>query len=351
MSLLVRIHQWLSFLGNFTSLGLAYILQTIFILIFVGISFVALIYLFRKYMARIQRRVGPNRVGKFGLLQLIADLFKLLGKESIMPERRDDMAYKLAPIIVMIATMLAFILLPFGDLAYFGSLAVTHSKVTLILMFGILSILPIGEILGGISTKSNYALLGTMRAVAKDISFEIPMMISVLAIVIVSSRSYVTGGAITGGLSLSGIVANEIIPYGIIEPLGLLIFFISMVARASYSPFDLGESDSELISGYTTEYSGMRFGLFYVGLFGMVYLSSFLISILYLGGSNGPFDHYVGFLYLFIKTDILVLISFLIWVTLPRIRIDKFVNLGWKYLLPLSMINLVYAGLFVLYIR
>ena len=197
MSLLVRIHQWLSFLGNFTSLGLAYILQTIFILIFVGISFVALIYIFRKYMARIQRRVGPNRVGKFGLLQLIADLFKLLGKESIMPERRDDMAYKLAPIIVMIATMLAFILLPFGDLAYFGSLAVTHSKVTLILMFGILSILPIGEILGGISTKSNYALLGTMRAVAKDISFEIPMMISVLAIVIVSSRSYVTGGAIT----------------------------------------------------------------------------------------------------------------------------------------------------------
>ncbi|WP_298407238.1 NADH-quinone oxidoreductase subunit NuoH [Ferroplasma sp.] len=351
MSLLVRIHQWLSFLGNFTSLGLAYILQTIFILIFVGISFVALIYIFRKYMARIQRRVGPNRVGKFGLLQLIADLFKLLGKEFIMPERRDDMAYKLAPIIVMIATMLAFILLPFGDLAYFGSLAVTHSKVTLILMFGILSILPIGEILGGISTKSNYALLGTMRAVAKDISFEIPMMISVLAIVIVSSRSYVTGGAITGGLSLSGIVANEIIPYGIIEPLGLLIFFISMVARASYSPFDLGESDSELISGYTTEYSGMRFGLFYVGLFGMVYLSSFLISILYLGGSNGPFDHYVGFLYLFIKTDILVLISFLIWVTLPRIRIDKFVNLGWKYLLPLSMINLVYAGLFVLYIR
>ena len=348
---MVRIHQWLSFLGNFTSLGLAYILQTIFILIFVGISFVALIYIFRKYMARIQRRVGPNRVGKFGLLQLIADLFKLLGKESIMPERRDDMAYKLAPIIVIIATMLAFMLLPFGDLAYLGSLAVTHSKVTLILMFGILSILPIGEILGGISTKSNYALLGTMRAVAKDISFEIPMMISVLAIVIVSSRSYVTGGAITGGLSLSGIVANEIIPYGIIEPLGLLIFFISMVARASYSPFDLGESDSELISGYTTEYSGMRFGLFYVGLFGMVYLSSFLISILYLGGSNGPFDHYVGFIYLFIKTDILVLISFLIWVTLPRIRIDKFVNLGWKYLLPLSMINLVYAGLFVLYIR
>jgi NADH-quinone oxidoreductase subunit H len=351
MSLLLRIHQWFSFLGHDASFGLGYLLQTIVVLVFVGISFVALIYIFRKYMARIQRRVGPNRVGKFGLLQLIADLFKLLVKEAIMPAKRDDLAYKLAPVIVIIGTMLVFMLLPFGDLAYFGSIAVTHSKVTLILMFGILSILPIGEVFGGISTKSNYALLGTMRAVAKDISFEIPMMISVLAIVMVSSRSYVTGAGITGGLSLSGIVANEIIPYGIIEPLGLLVFFISMVARASYSPFDLGESDSELISGYTTEYSGMRFGLFYVGLFGMVYLSSFLIAVLYLGGANGPYDQYIGFVYLFIKTIILVLIAFLVWVTLPRIRIDKFVDMGWKYLLPLSMINLVYAGLFVLYIR
>ncbi len=351
MNLLFRIHQWFSFLGHDASFGIGYLLQTIVVLVFVGISFVALIYIFRKYMARIQRRVGPNRVGKFGLLQLIADLFKLLGKEAIMPAKRDDLAYKLAPIIVIIVTMLAFMLIPYGDLAYFGSIAVTHSKVTLILMFGILSILPIGEILGGISTKSNYALLGTMRAVAKDISFEIPMMISVLAIVMISSRSYVTGSGITGGLSLSGIVSNEIIPYGIIEPLGLLVFFISMVARASYSPFDLGESDSELISGYTTEYSGMRFGLFYVGLFGMVYLSSFLIATLYIGGANGPYDQYIGFVYLFIKTVILVLIAFLVWVALPRIRIDKFVNMGWKYLLPLSMINLVYAGLFVLYIR
>ena len=351
MSLLLRIHQWLSFLGYDASFGLAYLIQTIVVIVFVGISFVALIYIFRKYMARIQRRVGPNRVGKFGLLQLIADLFKLLGKESIMPAKRDDLAYKLAPAIVIIGTILAFILLPYGDLAYFGSIAVTHSRVTLILMFGLLSILPIGEILAGISTKSNYALLGTMRGVAKDISFEVPMMISVLAIVMISSRSYVTGTAITGGLSLSGIVSNEVIPYGIIEPLGLLIFYISMVARASMSPFDMGESDSELISGYTTEYSGMRFGLFYVGLFGMVYLTSFIIAILYLGGANGPFESYTGFFYLLIKTVILVLIAFVVWVTLPRIRIDRFVNLGWKYLLPLSMANLVYAGLFVLYIR
>ncbi|MEM0139636.1 MAG: NADH-quinone oxidoreductase subunit NuoH [Ferroplasma sp.] len=351
MNILFRIHQWFSFLGNYASYGIGYLLETVFFLIFVAVSFIILIYVFRKYMARIQRRVGPNRVGKFGLLQLIADALKLIGKESILPEGRDDMVYKIAPVIVMSATMVAFILLPLGDLEYFGSLTVTHSRVTLILLFGLLSILPIGELLAGISTKSNYALLGTMRAVAKDISFEVPMMISILAIVILSSRSLSTGSVETGSFSLAGIVINEVIPYGIIEPLGLLVFFISMVARASYSPFDLGESDSELISGYTTEYSGMRFGLFYIGLFGMVYLSSFIISLLYLGGYNGFDSSRLGFIYLLIKTIVLVLISFLIWVTLPRMRIDKFVNFGWKYLLPLSMINLVYAGLFVLYIR
>ncbi len=351
MNLLTRIHEWFSFLGNPASYAIGYILETIFIIIFVGISFMALIYIFRKYMARIQRRIGPNRVGKFGLLQLIADAFKLVGKESILPEGRDDMAYKIAPLIIIMATIVAFIVLPFGDLAYFGSLTITHSKITLILLFGILSILPIGEILGGISTRSNYALIGTMRAVAKDVSFEVPMLISALAIVMVSSRSFVTGDAITGGFNLSNIVVDQIIPFGIIEPLGLIVFFISMIARASYTPYDLAESDSELISGYTTEYSGMRFGFFYIGLFGMVYLGSFFISILYLGGYNGPLTSDLGFIYLFIKTDILVLIAFLVWVSLPRIRIDKFVNLGWKYLLPLSVINLIYAGFFILYIR
>ncbi len=351
MNLLTRIHEWFSFLGNPASYAIGYLLETLFIIMFVGISFIALIYIFRKYMARIQRRIGPNRVGKFGLLQLIADALKLIGKESILPEGRDDLAYKIAPLIIMIATLVSFIILPFGDLTYFGSLTITHSKITLILLFGILSILPIGEILGGMSTRSNYALIGTMRAVAKDVSFEVPMLISALAIVMISSRSFVTGNAIVGGFNLSTIVTDQIIPYGIIEPVGLIVFFISMIARASYTPYDLAESDSELITGYTTEYSGMRFGLFYIGLFGMIYLGSFFISILYLAGSNGPVTTDLGFIYLFIKTDILVLIAFLIWVSLPRIRIDKFVNLGWKYLLPLSVINLVYAGFFILYIR
>ncbi|MEM0133240.1 NADH-quinone oxidoreductase subunit H [Acidiplasma sp.] len=351
MNLLIRIHDWFSFLGPGVSYGLAYLLETIFILIFVGISFMALIYVFRKYMARIQLRIGPNRVGKYGLLQVVADAFKLIGKESILPANRDDLAYRLAPLIIMMTTMVSFVIIPYGSLAYFGSLTITHSDVTLVLLFGVLSLLPIGEILAGISTKSNYALLGALRGVAKDVSFEVPMLISALAIIMISSRSFITGAQTYNSLSLAGIVENQVIPYGIIDPLGLLIFYISMVARASFTPFDLAESDSELITGYTTEYSGMRFGLFYIGLFGMVYLGSFFVSILYLGAYNGPASSDLGFIYLFIKTIILVLIAFLAWVSLPRIRVDKFVNLGWKYLLPISIINLVYAGLFVLYIR
>ncbi len=351
MNLLFKLHQWFSFLGNYASFGIAYLIETIVVLLFVTISFIILIYVFRKYMARIQLRIGPNRVGKFGLLQLMADALKLLGKESILPKGRDNMAYRIAPIITMMSIMVSFIIIPYGGLYYFGNLTTTNSDITLILMFGILSIMPIGEVLGGISTRSNYAILGALRGIAKDVSFEVPMLISVLAIVMVSSRSFVTGGSTYNSLSLAGIVTNEVIPYGIIEPLGLIVFFISMVARASYSPFDLSESDSELISGATTEYGGMRFGLFYIGLFGMVYLGSFLVSLLYLGGYNGPVSSQLGFIYLLVKTIILVLIAFLIWVSLPRMRIDRFVQFGWKYLLPLAVINLIYAGVFVLYIR
>ncbi len=343
MNVLLRIHQWLSPLG-IASYPVAYIIEIIIFFILVAISFIGLIYFFRKYMARIQLRIGPNRVGKFGLLQLIADALKLIQKEPILPKNRDDLAYKIAPILVMISVITAFILIPYGSFYYFGSLNIVNSQVTIILVFAVLSIMPIGEVIGGISTKSNYALLGTLRGIAKDVSFEVPMIISVLAIIMIASRR------VADPFSITGIVTSEIIPYGIVEPLGLIVFFIGMVARASHSPYDLAESDSELITGYTTEYSGMRFGLFYIPLFAMVFFASLLISLLYLGGYNGPISSDLGLIYLLIKAFVLVMIFFLIWISLPRIRIDRFVNMGWKYLLPISIINLVYAGLITLYV-
>lgn len=342
MNVLTRLADFFGALGHYPAYVLAYFFETLFMIIFVMASLVAMIYLFRKYMARVQLRIGPNRVGKFGLLQLIADSMKLIGKESILPSARDDLPYRIAPIMVFLGLIMGFALLPYGPFYWIGDLTVTHSDVSLLLLFAALAIMPIGEILAGVSSKNKYAVVGALRGVAKDVSFEVPMMISVLALVMMASART------SNPLNLSNLVSVQYIPYGIPQIIGLGVFFIAMVARASFSPFDMGESDSELVSGHSTEYTGLRFGMFYMGLFGSIFLSSLIVSLLYLGGYNGPFSSYAGFIYLLIKAVILVLISFTIWLSVPRIRIDKFVNMGWKYLLPASVINLIIAGILTL---
>lgn len=342
MNVLTRLADFFAALGHLPAYALAYLFETLFLIVFVMVSLVAMIYLFRKYMARLQLRIGPNRVGKFGLLQLIADSMKLVGKESILPARRDDMPFRLAPIVVFLGLVMGFALLPYGSFLWIGDLTVTHSDVSLLLLFAAIAIMPIGEILAGVSSRNKYAVVGALRGVAKDVSFEVPMMISVLALVMMASAKT------ANPLNLSSLVSVQFIPYGIPQFIGLGVFFIAMVARASFSPFDMGESDSELVSGHSTEYTGMRFGMFYMGLFGSIFLGSMIVSLLYLGGFNGPYSGDVGFIYLLIKALILVLISFTIWLSVPRIRIDKFVNMGWKYLLPASVINLIIAGVLTL---
>ncbi len=342
MNLLLRIATILSFLGHYPSYILAYLIETIIIIIIAVIATAGMVYFFRKYMARVQMRIGPNRVGKFGVLQVMADGLKLIQKESIMPKGRDDMAYKLAPILIFFGLIMGFIFIPYGPLAWVGSLTVTHSDVSLILIFALIAIMPIGEILSGISSNNKYAVIGTLRGIAKDISFEIPMMISILAIVMMASAK------VSNPLDINGVVVAQSIPFAILEPLGFFVFIISMAARASYSPFDMAESDSELVTGNTTEYSGLRFGFFYLGLFGTIFLGSMMISTIYLGGYYGPFTNYIGFIWLLVKTLVLVIISLTIWLAMPRVRIDKFINFGWKYLLPISFVNLVLVGFLVL---
>ncbi|MGC8608376.1 MAG: complex I subunit 1/NuoH family protein, partial [Thermoplasmata archaeon] len=279
------------------------------------------------------------------LLQLIADAIKLLGKESILPKKRDDFVFKTAPFVVFIGLVAGFVLIPYGSFYYIGSLTITNSDVSLILFFGAIALMPIGELLAGIGSHDKYALIGAMRGVAKDVSFEIPMMLSAIGLVMMNS-------AVKNAtpLNFNTLVSSQIIPYGILQPLGLFVFIIAMIARSAYSPFDLSESDSEIISGYSTEYTGLRFGLFYMGMFGSIFLGSLAISLLYLGGPNGPFSADVGFIYLLIKGFIVVLISFLIWLTFPRIRIDRFINFGWKVLLPIAMVNLIWVGFYTLWV-
>lgn len=342
MNLLTRIATILGFLGHFPAYTLAYLIETIIVIMFGTVAVAGMVYLFRKYMARVQVRVGPNRVGKFGILQVMADGLKLFQKESIMPSGRDDLPYKMAPVIVFIGLMMGFIFIPYGPLAWFGDLTVTHSDVSLVILFALIAIMPIGETLSGITSNNKYAMLGALRGVAKDISFEVPMMLSILSVVIMASAN------VSNPLDINGIVQAQSIPFIILEPLGFLIFFISMVARASFSPFDMAESDSELVSGNTTEYSGLRFGMFYLGLFGTIFLGSMIISSIYLGGYNGPFVGDLGFIWLLVKTLVLVIISLTVWLTMPRARIDKLVTFGWKILLPLSFLQLVVAGFLTL---
>ncbi len=342
MNLLLRIATILSFLGHYPSYILGYLIETIIVIIFATVVIAGMVYIFRKYMARVQMRIGPNRVGKFGIMQVMADGLKLIQKESIMPKGRDDLAYKLAPILIFFGLIMGFIFIPYGPLAWFGDLTVSHSDVSLIIIFALIAIMPIGEILSGISSNNKYAVIGTLRGIAKDISFEVPMMLSILAIVMAASAK------VSNPLDINGVVVAQSIPFAILEPLGFFVFIISMAARASYSPFDMGESDSELVTGNTTEYSGLRFGFFYLGLFGTIFLGSMMISTIYLGGYLGPFTNYMGFIWLLIKTLILVIISLTIWLSMPRVRIDKFINFGWKYLLPIAFVNLVIVGFLVL---
>lgn len=344
MNVLLRLANFFSPLTHYIAYILAYFFETLFMLLFVTISLVIIIYVFRKYMARLQVRRGPNRVGKFGILQLMADMMKLVQKESILPKKRDDLPYKVAPVVVMLGLFLGFALIPYGSFFYIGSLTVTHSSVSIVLLLAVIAIMPIGEILAGISSHNKYAMVGALRAVAKDVSFEVPMMITVLGLVLMASAQT------SAPLSLEGIAISSraFLAYGIVQPIGFGVFLIAMIARASYTPFDLGESDSELVSGHSTEYTGMRFGIFYIGMFGSIFLGSMMVSVLYLGAYNGPFTGDIGFIYLLIKTWILVLIAFTVWLSMPRIRIDKFVNLGWKFLLPASVINLILAGILTL---
>ena len=338
MSIFSRLTSLFSPLGYPISDVLAYVVESAMLAIVASVSLAVVIYLFRKYMGRVHLRIGPNRVGKFGLLQVMADGLKLAGKESIFPRKRDDLPYRIAPLMILVGLVMAFAVIPYGSLFWIGTLTVSDTSVSVLLLFAIIAIMPIGEVLAGISSKNKYALLGAMRAIAKDVSFEIPMMISVLAIVMMASARTASS------LSINSIVLTELVPYGILQPLGIFVFMISMVARASYTPFDMGESDSELVTGYSTEYSGLRFGMFYMGLFGSILLGSFVISLFYLGGFNGPMQSSLGFVWLVIKAMIMVFMAFTLWISMPRIRIDKFVNLGWKYLLPIAMINLVLSG-------
>ncbi len=290
-------------------------------------------YVMRKVMARIQTRVGPNRVGPFGLLQFLADGLKMISKEDLIPATADAKLFRLAPFLVILPVIVAFAPIPFGD-----GMLVADLRIGLLFILAVSAIAPIGEIAAGWASNNKYSMLGGLRVAALDASYEIPMILSAISIVMLTSA---LGG---NGLNTLDIVTaqKDFVWFVFLQPIGAFIFFVAALAKAGIVPMDLPESESELVAGYMTEYSGMRFGVLFVGVFaGIVFISALTVT-LYFGGWSMPIGpDWLGLLWFGGKVTFFVLFVLLTWFTLPRVRPDQFLEVGWKGLFPLAILNLL----------
>ena len=299
----------------------------------------------RKALARMQLRYGPNRAGPYGLLQPIADLVKLVRKESFFPTAAIDIPYILAPVVSAFTALAAFAVIPYGNgwniWHYHVNGVVANVSISLILVFALGSIGIYGFIVGGWASESKYSLLGSMRTCAQLVSYEVSLALSVLGVVILG-RS----------LSLVDIVhrQQETVWFAGPQFIGLLIFFIAGIAETNRPPFDLPEAETELVAGYHTEYSGMRWGLFQMAEYvNMITLSGLAIT-LFLGGWHFPFAHGVDFLgpiWFFLKLLLLLFVFIWLRTTLPRLRDDQLMRFGWKLLLPIATVNAVVTAALV----
>jgi NADH-quinone oxidoreductase subunit H len=295
-----------------------------------------LVFAERKILAWIQDRKGPNRVGPYGLLQPLADLIKMLTKEDVRPAKADKWLYLLAPAMASIPAIMTFAVIPFGaPITLFGRtvpLQVTDLNIGLLFFMALSSIAVYGVALGGWASNSKYALLGSIRGLAQLISYELSMGLSLVPIVMLAKS-----------FRLSEIVnAQAHVPFILYQPLAFVIFFVSIVAECKRIPFDLPEAEGELVAGFHTEYSGMRFGLFFVGEYINIIVLGGLATTFFLGGWHGPWlPPPVWF-----AVKVLAFAFLFIWTrgTLPRLRYDQLMHLGWKVLTPLALINILATG-------
>jgi NADH-quinone oxidoreductase subunit H len=290
------------------------------------LTVIMLIWVERKFAARIQDRIGPNRVGPYGLLQSVADAVKMLTKEDITPTGADVILYNLAPIITFASVVLIWAIIPFTPLHIGSDLSI-----------GILYFVAVGSIgavkvmVAGWSSNNKYALLGAFRTIALIVSYEVPMILALLVPVLM-----------TGSMSIQDIVrAQQGHPFILSAPLAAIIFYIANLAETGRSPFDLLEAESELIAGYNIEYSGFKFGMFMAAEFMHVFTVSILTAALFLGGWWGPFVEQVpilGFFYIGLKAAVVYLFMLLIRNTVPRFRIDQVMNINWKFMVPVAIV-------------
>ena len=287
-----------------------------------------MIWMERRLLGRLQNRLGPNRVGPFGILQPVADAIKVLSKEDLVPAGADKIVFNIAPVAMMVPVLLMFTVIPFG-----GRTFLTDLNVGILFIVAITALDTIAVFMAGWASNNKYALFGAMRAVAVLVSYEIPLVLSIMGVVLV-----------VGSMSLNDIVmAQSSWPMILYQPLGFIILFIAVSAELNRTPFDLLEAESEIIAGFHTEYSGMKFVLFLTAEGVALVGYAAVIATLFLSGWEGP--GFPGYIWLIIK--ILFLFSIFVWTraTLPRLRIDQVMTLAWKFMFPLSLVNAAIAAI------
>ncbi len=320
------------------------------VILYPMIMVIVMIWFERRVVALIQGRLGPNRVGFQGILQPFADAMKLFFKEDIFPRGADKLLFKISPVLVMFSSLLAFCFVPLGEPVRIGAYELTlwiaESPVGILIVLGLSSISVFGVVFGGWAANSKYPLLGSLRSVVQVLSYEIPVGLTVLSVAFVA-RS----------LDLVEVVRSQEAGgtwFGFLLPVSFIVFWISSVAETNRAPFDLPEAESELVAGYHTEYSGMKFAFFYMAEYTHMVLVSSLVVILFFGGWLPPFAsvkafaffHKIpGFIWYLIK--IMFFLYLYVWMraTFPRYRFDSLIKLVWKWLIPLSLVNLMIVAL------
>ena len=304
------------------------ILGLIGCLLVVVLNGLVLTWVERKIAGHIQRRIGPKEVGPFGLLQPFADMFKLISKEILTPANVDKPLYLLAPILVFVPVLVAFIVIPFD-----GFLQVKDLNVGILLILAFSSLGVFSILIAGLGSNNKYSLIGAARSVAQNVAYEIPLMLALLPVIFM-----------TNSFSLRDIVEAQKGLWFVFkwQFFAFLIYFIAGVAETNRTPFDLPEAESELVAGYHTEYSGMRFALFQFAEYTNIFIVCAVATTFFLGGYNGPV--LPGVIWFFIKTYFLVFVIMWFRWTFPRVRFDQLLNFSWKILIPVALLNILVTG-------
>jgi len=305
------------------------IVGLIIVLAFSQLNALFLVWLERKVAGHIQLRYGPMEVGPHGILQTIVDGIKLVGKELITPASADWKLFIIAPVLVFMPVLVAFLVLPFGE-----NLIIRDMNIGVLLIFAFSTLSVLSILAGGWAANNKYALLGAIRSVAQNVAYEIPLLLTVLSVALM-----------TQSLRFSEIVAAQgKVWFIFLQPVAGLIYLICATAETNRAPFDMPEAESELIAGFHTEYSGMRFGLFFLAEYTNMFIVSAVAVALFFGGWHGPFGFSLGIpdiVWFLLKVYVLLFVIMWVRWTFPRVRFDQLMNFCWKVMLPLSLLNLV----------